>query len=239
MGELVADCPRCDAKNMTFDVHSACDVGTPRYHWERWFEAFSICRRCHSSTVFLLIQKDIEHAQLMRQKEVPNLSPLNKYFIVNGYIGLKNLATTKPPDHVPKNIANAFNEAATCMAVDCFNAAAAMFRLCIDHATTSLLPSEDADGLNARIRRSLGLRLPWLFDHNLLPEGLRELSHCIKEDGNDAAHAGTLLKTDAEDLLDFTRVLLERLYTEPEQLRLAKERRDKRRGTPSGSPPTP
>ncbi len=233
MGELLADCPRCNAKNMTFDVKSACLVGCPRYHWEQWFEAFSICRHCQVSTVFVLVQERSESAQVISGGTgVPTLSPVNKYFSVNGYISLKNLATTKPPDHVPINIANAFNEAATCMAVDCFNAAAAMFRLCIDHATTSVLPSEDSDGLNTKIRRSLGLRLPWLFDHNLLPQGLRELSHCIKEDGNDAAHAGTLLKNDAEDLLDFTHALLQRLYTEPEQLRLAQERRDKRRGTP-------
>ncbi|MBA3385446.1 MAG: DUF4145 domain-containing protein [Chthoniobacterales bacterium] len=79
------------------------------------------------------------------------------------------------------------------------------------------------------MRRSLGLRLPWLFDHALLPGGLRDLSHCIKEDGNDGAHAGSLSREDAEDLLDFTRALLERLYTEPEKLRLAQERRAERR----------
>ena len=33
------------------------------------------------------------------------------------------------------------------------------------------------------------------------------------------------------DLLDFTNLLLERIYTEPERLKLAKARRDKRRGT--------
>jgi hypothetical protein len=53
---------------------------------------------------------------------------------------------------------------------------------------------------------------------------------CIKEDGNDGAHEGTLKKEDAEDILDFTVALLSRLYTEPERLRLAKLRRDKRRG---------
>jgi hypothetical protein len=34
---------------------------------------------------------------------------------------------------------------------------------------------------------------------------------------------------DAHDLLDFTRALLERIFAEPERLRLAKERCDKRR----------
>ncbi len=36
-------------------------------------------------------------------------------------------------------------------------------------------------------------------------------------------------KEDAEDLLDFTQMLLERIYTEPERIRLAAERRRQRR----------
>jgi hypothetical protein len=104
-----------------------------------------------------------------------------------------------------------------------------MFRLCIDLATRPLLPEEELDGLTRKIRRDLGLRLPWLFDNSKLPSDLRELSSCIKDDGNDGAHAGTLKKEDAEDLLEFASAFLERLYTEPEKLRLAKERRDDRR----------
>lgn len=115
------------------------------------------------------------------------------------------------------------------MAVGCYNAAGTMFRLCVDITSRSKLPEGDADGLNTRVRRDLGLRLPWLFDNRYLPEDLRDLSTCIKEDGNDGAHRGTLTKEDALDLLDFTEALLKRVYTEPERLRLAKERRDARR----------
>jgi len=71
--------------------------------------------------------------------------------------------------------------------------------------------------------------LEWLFRNKLIAAELESLSACIREDGNDGAHAGTLSQTDAEDLQDFTFELLERMYTEPERLRLAKERRDQRR----------
>ena len=84
-------------------------------------------------------------------------------------------------------------------------------------------------GLNAKTRRDLGLRIPWLFENGHLPEALKELSSCIKEDGNDGAHGGNLSEADAADLLDFSAALLERIYTEPERLRLAKERREARR----------
>ncbi len=92
-----------------------------------------------------------------------------------------------------------------------------------------MLPEEETAGLNAKTRRDLGLRLPWLFDSGILPNDLRELSTSIREDANDGAHAGTLKKEDAEDLLDFSGALLERLYIEPEKLRLAGKRREARR----------
>jgi hypothetical protein len=44
---------------------------------------------------------------------------------------------------------------------------------------------------------------------------------------------GALGKEDAEDLLDFTVALLERMFTEPERLKLAELRRQERR-KPSG-----
>ncbi|NTW88889.1 MAG: DUF4145 domain-containing protein [Desulfobulbaceae bacterium] len=149
---------------------------------------------------------------------------------MDNFVSLKDRAAITPPDHLPVEIQAVFSEGATCFAVGCFNAAGTMFRLCVDLATKSMLPAEDGDGLNSRIRRNLGLRLPWLFERHLLPEALRELSSCIKDDGNDGAHEGSLKKEDSEDLLDFTAAILERLYTEPERLRLAKERREKRRG---------
>jgi hypothetical protein len=99
--------------------------------------------------------------------------------------------------------------------------------LCRSCNATIVTPREQ--GLTHKIRRDLGLRLPWLFANGILSNDLLELSTCIREDGNDGAHQGTLTKADAEDLLDFTVSLLERLFTEPNQLRIAKERREERR----------
>jgi len=93
-----------------------------------------------------------------------------------------------------------------------------------------MLPTEGAEGgPNAKTRRDLGLRLPWLFANNKLPSDLRELSAAIREDGNDGAHQGTLTKEEAYDLLDFTTALLERVFTEPEKIKLAEKRRQQRR----------
>lgn len=229
MSELVADCPRCDASRMTFDLVGQTHVRT-QYDWQRWYEAFCICRHCGRSTVFVLSEKGIDEGKLIRKSGLVGINgAVNGLVRIESFISLKDRAAIAPPEHLPDDIRSVFSEGATCLAVGCFNAAGTMFRLSVDLATKALLP-EEAEGLNSKVRRNLGLRLPWLFDHHLLPESLRELSSCIKEDGNDGAHEGSLEKEDAEDLLDFTTTLLERLYTEPERLRLAKERREQRRG---------
>lgn len=123
------------------------------------------------------------------------------------------------------------------MTVRAWNAAAAMLRLAIDLATKPLLPEQFTPGLNRRTRRDLAPRLEWLFNNGLLAIELQQLSDCIREDGNDGAHAGTLEQKDAEELVDFAEAMFERLYTEPERLRLAVERRKKRRDFRSNAPP--
>jgi hypothetical protein len=160
---------------------------------------------------------------------------INNYFEHVGHISLKDAGATVAPDHVPPEIAKVFEEATRCVAVECWNAAGAMFRLCVDMATEPLVPKENIAGLTAHTRKNLGPRLEWLLENGKLPAELSGLSECIREDGNDAAHRGALGKEDAEDVLDFTIALLERMFTEPERLKLAEARRQERR-KPKGEP---
>ncbi len=227
MSELVANCPRCNAKNMTFNLIS--DVPTVKYDWQQWYEAFCICRACRGSTIFVLSQIASEDEYTLETYSLSQLPhAVNQYMRVVDYISLKDKAAEQPPEHLPENIKAVFSEGASCRAIGCYNAACTMFRLCIDLATKSILP-KGADGPNGNIRRNLGLRLPWLFDKKILPEDLRDLATCIKEDGNEGAHEGTLGKEEAGDILDFTFVLLKRIYTEPKRIELASERRIARR----------
>jgi hypothetical protein len=205
-----------------------------QHGWCHTYEAFGVCRHCSRSTTFVIGEKLGHDSEMFAQHSPLDVKDaLNNYFKVEGQISLKDHGAIQPPDHLPDNIANAFREGATCLAVQCWNAAGTMFRMCVDLATRPMLPSEEVPGLNKRTRRDLGLRLPWLFANGKLPSDLSELSSCVREDGNDGAHQGTLTKEDAEDLLDFTAALLERLFTEPRRLDVAKERREKRR-TPGG-----
>ncbi len=229
MSKLVADCPRCGAQRMTFDLLNTLRTHT-EYSWQNWYEVFCVCQHCFRSTIFVVSDEAPSDALKKLSGRLQDADhAVNMFVKVEGVISLKDRASVPVPEHVAPAIAAAFDEGARCRAVKCPNAAGAMFRLCIDLSTRALLPADDAEGLNAKTRRDLGLRLPWLFRTNRLPIELEELSRCIREDGNDGAHAGTLTAEDADDLLDFTTALLERLYTVPKRLELAKERREKRR----------
>lgn len=235
MSELVANCPRCESQQMTFDLVNA--LPTVEYHgWQKNWEAFCICRNCFRSTIFVLQQKSYEDRDFLRKKPLPELDfSVNQVAIVKGHVSQKDEIAEQPPEYLPEEINSIFIEGAACMAIGCHNAGATMFRLCIDLATNSMLPEENENGLNSRVRRSLGLRLEWLFEKNILPAALQELSTCIKEDGNDGAHTGNLSEEDAADTLDFTYMLLERLYTEPQRLEMAKIRRQARREPRDGA----
>lgn len=233
MSMIVADCPRCGAKAHTLDV-LAQQYLFQEYDWQNWYEVFGVCRNFGRSSVWLIGLKVIQRRDDFYggKKIVEFKDSLNPFFNIKRYIGLRDNTTVRPPEQLPKEIENAFNEGATCLSVDCYNAAATMFRLCVDLVTRPLLPDPGDDQTsqpNGRQRRDLGLRLAWLFESGKLPAELRELAKCIREDANDGAHAGTLTKEDAEDVLDFTEALLERLVTEPKRLEIAERRREDRR----------
>lgn len=226
MTTLVANCPRCDNKHTTFDMRAAKLIGK-RYGWESVYECFCVCRTCDRSTVFVLTQDHPDDEAL--HSGIMGVTSANNHFTIESFVSQKDQRVSPPPTDLPPSIEAVFIEGAKCLAVECFNASATMFRLSLDMATKELLPSEDIDGLNMKIRRSLGLRLKWLFQTGRLSTALEELASCVKEDGNDGAHEGSLNKADAEDLRDFSYVLLERLFTEPAKLKQAAERRAARR----------
>jgi hypothetical protein len=229
MSTLVSDCPRCGTNKITFDLRSAHQIDQ-RYNWQRIYETFCVCRHCSRSTIFVVSQNKIEHEVVFVTNLLNTLKDsVNTYVQVEGYVSAKDDASAVPPAHVPEEVKSAFAEGATCLATGCNNAAATMFRLCVDLATRQLLPKEDLPGLNAKTRKNLGLRLPWLFDNKILREDLRDLSSCIKDDGNDGAHAGNLRQEDAQDICEFTYELLGKIYTENKKIELAKERRLQRR----------
>ena len=90
MSQLVADCPRCGAKKMTFDLVSqqflSNFLGLGRY------EAFCICRDCRKTTTFLLLQRFKQHNDLLDKTPLSKLSKtVNHFMEVHSHVSLKDL----------------------------------------------------------------------------------------------------------------------------------------------------
>lgn len=230
--EIVFDCPRCGTQQVTLDVEGSNLVGL-EHGWRVVAEVYAICRACKKSCILVCESREttFKDAQ-MPFGELASLrligGSLTRHMRVRNYISIKDREPRQAPDHLPQAIDAAFREGATCLGAGCVNAAGTMFRLCVDMAVSDILKGVSGEQPDPRTKRNLGLLIPWLFEKGYLPEELHDLSTCIKDDGNDGAHRGNLSEQDADDLFDFTVVLLEGLYTRKERIRLARIRRDER-----------
>lgn len=196
------------------------------------YEIMARCRSCYRSNLFLIEQTN----HTLNIDNYSDGSYINNAFkLIESILVVPN--TDVCPDYVPVNVKNLFDEGAKCMAVQCYDASGTMFRKVLDASTRQLLPDqpEDEDKSHPnfiawKTRKDLGLRLAWLFNNGKLPENLRDLATCVREDGNDAAHDVAGIGSDeAEDLRDFTILILESLYTVPGQIAENKRRRESRR----------
>lgn len=240
MSILRADCPRCGSKLMTFDV-TAQVFRRQEHRWMNTQEAFCVCRHCDKPTIFVIKMSLGGREYDLKQSEEFSHNPsailkykdaLNPFYDVEAFISIKNFATIDAPEHLPERIAAAFKEGAACRAINAYNAASCMFRLCLDLVSKPLLPDPKEKSVKQPTefqRRNLGPRLGWLFQEGRLPKDLERLATSVKDDGNDGAHDGNLSKADCDDLIDFTIAILERLITEPKKIELAEARRAERR----------
>ncbi len=232
MAFMVENCPRCSAQYINFKIIGASKYLTvaptdrTKVHGD-YYEMQCVCLGCKKSTIFNVLHKEGRH-NFEDEHLMGLVGNIKEYVSIIGPVTPADLSFELPPEHLPQDIELAFIEGSKCLSINCFNASATMYRLCLDFATKDLLPPLGEEP-GTKIRRSLGLRMGWLFDNGLLPEALRDLAECVKDDGNDGAHEGILDEESALDLKDFAYILLERLYTEKYRLEQAKQRRLERK----------
>lgn len=227
--ELQADCPRCGTQRITFDVLQ--DSFVPGDDWSSIL--FCRCRSCFSSVNFEVTYNRKETLSALQGSgfflnALFNSVVLQKPTFAN---------TCRCPEYTPDHIERAFNEATLCLSVGAWNGSGALFRKTVDLTTRTLVPQDDEHriGENGYISwktfKDLRLRIDWLLDKSILDRRLAPLIDCIREDGNDAAHASENLDRDAcLDLQDFTVAVLESVFTEPGRIAESVRRRIERRG---------
>lgn len=131
---------------MTFDVTQE-HLTVITFGWQRHYEVFAICRSCLRSTVFVLSASGEPNIDFVKDHGILRLpNSADRYVYIEGFINISNVAAEPCPDHVPGKIKAAFDEGAKCLAFDCYNAAATMFRLALDLATRPLVPDQPTPG---------------------------------------------------------------------------------------------
>ncbi|MDA4962650.1 DUF4145 domain-containing protein [Acinetobacter baumannii] len=244
INSFVFDCPVCNVKHTTFDVKGwGNPVKGPNE--ELLFQLFSVCRACKMATCITATVNEayVKSFSLnlgMRSNEENPVIPIMQKILTEQERDLRMFfsqfrfipvipSKALAPEHLPPDLEKIFNEASKCLAIGCFNASAAMFRLCLDIITKHIVKENESLQPTRDDKKSIHNRLTWIFNNKILNAGLEELSRCIKDDGNDGAHDGNIGKEEADDLFDFTYELLEQVYTQPERIRLATTRRLERR----------
>lgn len=102
MALIVADCPRCGSKSMTFDVEAQV-FRDRRRGWQNLYEIFCVCRACHRPTTFIvgLTSYGARDGFSGRNALVSFDAGLNQFFEVERFVSLRDNASTKPPEHLP------------------------------------------------------------------------------------------------------------------------------------------
>ncbi len=233
MTYIFGSCPRCGDEDTTFNVIGCNDISYINT-FKRWqdieiftspeercstYELSAICKKC-SKTTILIVSEPFDYEKfepIIREIPTKIKGSISDLFEINGHVLSRHNTMYPPPIHIPKDIKFLFEEGAACLSNECWNAAGTMFRACLDLTAKNKLAEKYH-------KKTLFEKIDCLFEKKVLSEKLRELATCIKDDGNDGAHDGTLTKGKAMDLLDFIVLFLESVYTNPNKLENAIKR---------------
>ena len=102
MSLLVADCPRCGAKRITFDVEGQHHFDT-RAGWQNCFEIFCVCRHCKRSTVFVVALGNNATAKFHLNQSnglVAFEGAFNEHVEIEGFVSVRDNLSVEAPEHV-------------------------------------------------------------------------------------------------------------------------------------------
>ncbi|HEU4438942.1 MAG TPA: hypothetical protein VFT36_06810, partial [Methylomirabilota bacterium] len=70
---MVANCPRCRASRITFDLFAQTGAADHPPNWQQWYEVFCICRHCSGTTIFVVAEEGIDEANFVRKTGLPQI----------------------------------------------------------------------------------------------------------------------------------------------------------------------
>lgn len=123
----------------------------------------------------------------------------------------------EPPENLPETVGRYFEQGVDSLFQN-YDAAGAMFRTTLETALKIKFPKTKAINLKDRINKAV--------EQGNLTSDLAAWAHEIRLGGNDAVHEEPLSEEEAQDLCDFTELVLLYLFTLPEKLARARARRE-------------
>ena len=210
MAVFAINCPHCGVKKSTFEMTSL--VVHPLD--SAWWSLFANCTACYMPVA----------ARIRTANGLKGQNPAGHPGDLTGYGSPWVLADVYPapvqieiPANIPHPVAKAFKQAAESRKGKHFDAAAAMYRKSMELALKALSPDIEAWKIEKRIDK--------MAAEGLITKELQEWAHELRLDGNDVLHEDEATAEMVDQMHSFCKFLLTYLYTLPEQVKAARERR--------------
>jgi len=212
MSVMVMTCPHCGAEKMTFNVA----VGA-RHIDRNYSTALAFCNACNQPVAakFFLRSGNFSAGNDLVDYNGDLLEERNLF---NTNIWPKSEAITSPAS-APDRVARNYVEAVQARKARLWNAACGSYRRCMELALKDFAPDIDAWKLEKRIDKLAA-------DNRITPD-IQEWAHSLRLDGNEALHGDADATEEmAEQMHHLTYFLLTYLYTLPNQIQQARDRRE-------------
>lgn len=220
---LVHDCPHCYTEHAGFTLCGSKSIHSETYanritgafvtyQKTRWVLLFT-CNACNNPISVKTISDLKQHNDAMKQDgDIQKLAGFSEIEI------FPKTQQVDAPQNLPEHIAEAFLEAEDSLRRGKFNSAVAMDRRALELMTKDKAPDQ---------KGTLAKRIEWLESQHELTPALSQWANELRTMGNEAVHGvDGLTDAEAEATHELSRFILTYIYTLPEQVRLAKEKRD-------------
>ena len=236
MTTMTLDCSSCPSKLMTFTVLQI-DYDNPRYQAIKMnpkpkirLQVVAKCNGCEAFNIVKILS-NYSTDELVQNTSLQFTSNPEKWCNTSNKshqeFGLFHLqshtlafADETCPLYCPENVKTAFIEAEKAFNTGLFTSAVSGYRKTIDRAVTPLV--ENKNGM-------LGQKLESLKTAKIFPEVMLDYIKLVKDSGNFALHDSDHDYTKSEEVewvREFTRMLLEYIFTLPKQVKIEQEKLD-------------
>ena len=168
--QIALDCPHCSTKKAAFRV---------AYFWNhgeinKWGNSLAICAVCDQGIVLLTADNGSTRHSNFLERDVKFSSERFKV------LSIWPEGALRVPENVPDNIASFYSQGSENLLAKRWDAAGSMFRKSLDIATKTLDPALKSLKLFHRIEK--------LHKDGLITDALRDWSHELRLEGNEAVH---------------------------------------------------